>query len=1194
MSRPPLRIREVALAGFGPHRDAKRFFFPEGSGVLLGPNESGKSTLLQALAATWFGLPATNDSGGFTTAHFRSVPVTREFWGEVVWESDGRRHRLHRAFESHRVRWVEETERGPRVLFDGEHNPLAKSQARSIYPPLLREHLGLGSLGLFLEAFCLGQVSTQTDDVSADLQHLLSGSRTGRTDDVLQRLFDEVKARTLATGDLGLLKPGNERAVNQREPGRIERLDEELADARARMETGRVGLERVNALSNERETIAVDRKALAASLELRRLRVATLKRWTMLEDERRRHEEETLRALSQLRELDEVEAKRKAEESDGDPARTALIEAPQDLGSRLDALAAAEESLARRQREEAEQGTERSRLDTEARELQAKLDGELAPLRGMDDPVRLRRNLVEAIRIRDQRASDMALVSTGIAVIENRLATEVAWRDDLDPMLLRARADSFLRDTRRLAAIAERRSDIAGPLEGRLFLNDDRMETLRRKLGIEERLRVIRSRSRELEIQAAWQAEARARAEADMERARATEARQLAEAAEARLQAELAEARTRQAASRRSGPISPWLSLLGAVAVGAGIHFGLDEAWPASLGAGAVLFALLRVVNLLLRRAREKRLPPVPTGSTMDARRGVVESRQPAVASALDMPMAPPQPDSTAEILSLEALSLRAERESLEASLPAFREQLGPFADVIAPEIERLEERWALLATEQEKLVAESRRLLEAVFGTGMDSGRSIATDPGEEDWTTIPALRLPEPLRDLFRLPRAPKPETCGELAAWLSTLDEAAWKTYRDEAAGRRDLIESLRQEQETLAHHEAERRHDPKAEELQQALDPFTIDTPDEELERLAKERHRVETDLRDRATRASQIPTEEILRARCEEAEAACADSRAALHDAWPMGPSPPSTGLREWADRVRQDVAAAREAATRSRGRDDATAGILRAAGAVDRAEIERREAGASATLGAARLEIEQLESNDPFLASSREIRDPLDRAMRLRQTHEAEERALADETRMDELLHGRDVALAAELDTRLGGLGPNLAQLEIRIRGMDEELARLHFERDALVLAYRWVGEAAERFRGTYREDLERRVSEQFAALTGRAGRRVHIDDRFRLIPVEPDGSELSPAQLSQGARDQLHLAIRLAVADLLSGAVPLPLFLDDPFVHFDHERLEHLRTALERLAGSRQWILLTHRADLATWGAPVEVVAIR
>lgn len=1190
MSRAPLRIREVALAGFGPHREAKRFVFPDGPGVLLGPNESGKSTLLQALAATLFGLPATNDPAGFTTAHFRSVPTVREFWGEVAWDNDGRRYRLHRAFESHRVRWVEETERGPNVLFKGEHNPLAKTQARSAYPPLLREHFGLGSLDLFLEAFCLGQVASQNDDLSADLQHLLSGSRTGRTDDVLQRLFDEVKARTLATGDLGLRKPGNDRIVNQRERGRIERLDEELATARKEWEAGRSGLERLNTLSNERETIAVDRKALAASLESRRRRVATLKRWTTLEDDRRRREEEMLQARSQLRELDEVEAKRKAEEAGGDAASAALLAAPPDLGSRLDALAAAEESLARQQREETEQEAERFRIETEAKELQARLDGELAPLRGMEDPVRLRRDLVEATRIRDQRAGDMALTGTRIADVERRLASETAWPEDLDPVLLRARADAFLRDTLRLAAIAERQVEIAGPLEGRHFLDDERMEALRRKLAIEERLRVISARGRELEIQAARQAEATARAEADTERARASEARQLAEATDARLRAELAEARVRQAAARRSGPISPWLSLLGAAAVGAGLHFGLDLEWPASLGAGAVFFALLLLVNFLIGRARKRGQPPVSSSPFADALRAAAAARPPAGAPKPDVPAAPPTPDPTATAVSEEALALRTERELLEASLPALREQLGPFAEVSAPEIGRLEERWAVLAAEQAKLEVESRGLLTGLFG----AGTSAATNAGEADWATIPASHLPDHVRDLYRLPGAPQPGTCGELAVWLATLDEAAWMHCRNEAADRRELMASLRRERETLAGHEAEMRHDPKVEELQSKLTPFTVDTPEEELERLAADCRRVETDLRDRTARAAQIPTQEILRARCVEAEQTFTQARAALEDSWPIGPKPPATGLREWAEQVRQSVAAAREAATRSRGRDDTTAGILRAAGAADRAEVERREASASATLGATRLEIERLEAEDPFLASSRDIRDPLERALRLRQTHEEEERALADETRTDEALRDRDVTLAIELDTRQSGIGPNLAQLELSIRDMEEELARLRFERDALVLAYGWVGEAAERFRGTYREELELRVSEQFAALTGRTGRRVRIDDRFRLVPVEPDGSEFSPAQLSQGARDQLHLAIRLAVTDLLSGTVPLPLFLDDPFVHFDSERLEHLRAALERLAGTRQWVLLTHRADLATWGAPVEAVAVR
>lgn len=1193
MSGSSFCIREVALAGFGPYRQAIRIRFPEGPSVLLGPNESGKSTILLGLAATFFGLPATNDATGFTTARFRSRPAVREFWGEVAWESDGRRFRLHRAFDSHRVRWLEETDRGPQIRFEGEHNPLAKSQARAAYPKLLRESLGIGSFELFIEAFCLGQIAPETGDVSADLQHLLSGSRTGRTDDVLQRLFDEVKERTRATGDLGLLKPGNERAVNQRDPGRLERLEETVALVRTEMETERSGLERVNAVSDERETIEATRKELTASLEHRRQRVATLKRWTSLEEERRRHEDEMLGARKQLRELDDVEAKRKAEETGEDAAQTALLCAPADLGARLDTLANGEDTLAARQCDEIAQEAERARLEAEAQALQARLDGELAHLRGMDDPVRLRRNLAEAVRIRARRTSDVAAVSGRITGIENRLATEIMWPENLDPVLLRARADAFVRDTRRLVAISERQSEIAGPLEGRLFLNDERMNVLRRKLELQERLRAVAARSRDLEMQAARQAEAMARSEAETAQVRA---------AEALLRAESADARAREAAVRRSNPISPWLSILGAAGVGMGLHFGIDRGWPVSLGAGVVLFLLLQVTNALLRRARERELPHRPTVSTAEARPLPSATRPSAPPSDPTALAAPPTTDPAAELLSL-----RAERESLEAALLPLREQLGPFADVSGPEIGGMEERWELLVGERERLVGEARGLLDALFAAGSDSGSGTVSSAGfghgsgatpghdsgtsEENWAILPAARLPEGVRDLLQLPRAPEPGNCGDLAAWLSTLDDAAWTGYRNDAAGRRDLCEQLRRERETLAQHDREQRHDPDVEALQEALHPFTVDTPDEEMARLAGERKKAEEDLRDRTTRASLIPTATILRRRCEEAEQAFADARGALRTAWPKGPEAPSAGLREWAEQIRRSVGAARESATRSKGREEAAAGILRAAGATDRTEIERREANASAALGATRLELERLESEDPFLASSREIRDPLERATRLRHAHESEERALADEAREDEVLNRRDVVLATELGARQGGIGPNLARLELELRGMEEELERLRFERDALALAYGWVREAAELFRGTYREDLELRIGGHFAALTGRDGRRVRVDDRFRLIPVEPDGSEFSPTQLSQGARDQLQLAVRLALADLLAGAVPLPLFFDDPFVHFDPERLEHLRVALERLSASRQWVLLTHRADLASWGAPVQSV---
>src|SRR5690606_18888897 len=93
-------------------------------------------------------------------------------------------------------------------------------------------------------------------------------------------------------------------------------------------------------------------------------------------------------------------------------------------------------------------------------------------------------------------------------------------------------------------------------------------------------------------------------------------------------------------------------------------------------------------------------------------------------------------------------------------------------------------------------------------------------------------------------------------------------------------------------------------------------------------------------------------------------------------------------------------------------------------------------------------------------------------------------------------------------------------------------------------------------------------------------------------LPIlrEPDGALCSVAQLSQGTQDQLYLALRLAIADLVGGEVPLPLILDDPFVHCDADRLARIQEALRQAARERQIILFSHRADLAAWGSPARV----
>jgi DNA repair exonuclease SbcCD ATPase subunit len=88
---------------------------------------------------------------------------------------------------------------------------------------------------------------------------------------------------------------------------------------------------------------------------------------------------------------------------------------------------------------------------------------------------------------------------------------------------------------------------------------------------------------------------------------------------------------------------------------------------------------------------------------------------------------------------------------------------------------------------------------------------------------------------------------------------------------------------------------------------------------------------------------------------------------------------------------------------------------------------------------------------------------------------------------------------------------------------------------------------------------------------------------------VQLDGGPLvsrgkAHAQLSAGARDQLYLAVRLAISEFLSrGTEPLPLLLDDVFATSDDQRLRAgMRALIESFGAGHQLLLTTcHRSRM-------------
>lgn len=115
------------------------------------------------------------------------------------------------------------------------------------------------------------------------------------------------------------------------------------------------------------------------------------------------------------------------------------------------------------------------------------------------------------------------------------------------------------------------------------------------------------------------------------------------------------------------------------------------------------------------------------------------------------------------------------------------------------------------------------------------------------------------------------------------------------------------------------------------------------------------------------------------------------------------------------------------------------------------------------------------------------------------------------------------------------------------------------------------------------------RIAALFCTITGGAYARLEVEENpdgsARLIAVHRDfGDERkSVADLSEGERDQLFLALRLAaIEDHVATMPPLPFVGDDILQTFDDDRAAAAMQALVQLSESVQVILLSHHQHLA------------
>lgn len=178
------------------------------------------------------------------------------------------------------------------------------------------------------------------------------------------------------------------------------------------------------------------------------------------------------------------------------------------------------------------------------------------------------------------------------------------------------------------------------------------------------------------------------------------------------------------------------------------------------------------------------------------------------------------------------------------------------------------------------------------------------------------------------------------------------------------------------------------------------------------------------------------------------------------------------------------------------------------------------------------------------------------------------------------------MAESEQMDTRSGELAQRLSQarhakrfaqlkqerasLRCRLKESKRDLARL-------LIARRNLSDAVAAWESQSQPQVYRLASRLFEDMTEGAWREVRLNAAGDIAVIDDRGDARDPQHLSLGTRQQLYLALRIALlmtAENVGRAVPV--LADDILVNFDAERRRLAARALVELACKRQVILFT------------------
>lgn len=222
---------------------------------------------------------------------------------------------------------------------------------------------------------------------------------------------------------------------------------------------------------------------------------------------------------------------------------------------------------------------------------------------------------------------------------------------------------------------------------------------------------------------------------------------------------------------------------------------------------------------------------------------------------------------------------------------------------------------------------------------------------------------------------------------------------------------------------------------------------------------------------------------------------------------------------------------------------------------------------------AARLRWETRRDNAPDSPAVPVTRPPVDRDQLWEQLGEDEKRLTA----LQKSIHTTQGRIQAMGDP---------AVFDSQLKDLEGQRKSLQREYDAIALALEVLSASNGALQSRFSPALGERAAEIFTKLT--RGKYDKVLLTRELAPSAQEAGDMvahEASVLSQGAADQLYLAVRLAISDMvLPAGNAVPIVLDDALVNFDDGRMAAALDYLVELSKSRQILLMTCQSREAAY----------